>query len=82
MKARLYVLEMAVKGQFTGNAIQNSPKGLHNTSKVQRMYLNLELRQQIYEVLFYIIGGNILICNDTLARVCISDILDKTWNME
>ena len=82
MKARLYVLEMAVKGQFTGNTIQNSPEGLHNTDKVQRMYLNLDLRQQIYEVLFDIIGDNILIWNDILAQVCISDILDKNRNME
>ena len=73
---------MAVKGQFTGGAIQNSCEGLHNTDKVQRMYLNLDLRQQIYEVLFDIIGDNILIWNDTLAQVCISDILDKNRNME
>ena len=68
--------------KFTGNTIQNSPEGLHNTDKVQRMYLNLDLRQQIYEVLFDIIGDNILIWNDTLAQVCISDILDKNRNME
>ena len=47
MKARLYVLEMAVKGQFTGNAIQNSSKGLHNTNKLQRIYVNPEVKRQI-----------------------------------